>query len=279
MTERETNNPEEGKEQNTLEKLSIQVSLNGLSFCTIDTVTNQITNSGKVRFKSPSTPYLVQKELKSLLEDNEVVKQNYSEISAVHKNNLFVLVPKDLFDEEELPNYLKMNTKLLAHDHIVYDEISTLDIVNVYVPLVNVNNYLFSLFGEFEFKHSGTVLIQTLVSQKSASKEPICYAYLTDRTVELVILKQKRLLFYNQFEYHTKEDFLYYILFTFEQLDLDAEETALKMFGLIEEGDSIFSLCHEYISKVSVFVPSGVSYLMETEGEDKNIDFTILSAL
>ncbi|WP_343486714.1 DUF3822 family protein [Allomuricauda sp. d1] len=278
MTEKVINSSTEKNEGNKFEKLSIQVSLNGLSFCVIDTITDTVTNSGKVRFKAPSTPYLVQKELKSLLEDKDVIGRTYTDISVVHKNNLFALVPKDLFDENELPNYLKMNTKLLAHDHIVFDEISTLDIINVYVPLVNVNNYLFSLFGEFEFKHSGTVLIQTLVSQKNTSRDPVCYAYLTERTIEVVILKQKRLLFYNHFQYHTKEDFLYYILFTFEQLELDAETTALKMFGQVEEDDAVFKLCQDYISKVAVFVPSGPSYLIESDS-GQSIDFTILSAL
>lgn len=277
MTKKE-NNSISGDDSVDFKKLSIQVGLNGLSFCILDTISLQVIDSSKIEFRAPSTPYLVKKELQTLIEDKEVQKHSFSDISVVHKNNLFSLVPKDLFHENELPNYLKLNTKLLSSDHIAYDEIPNIDIINVYVPLVNVNNYLFDLFGSFEFKHSGTVLIQNLITQKSSPKEPICYVYVTERAIEIVILNQKRLMLYNHFEFKTKADFLYYILFAYEQLGLSPESTALKMFGAIEEGDEIYELCYEYISHVSVYAPSSLSYAMDSVDKE-SIDLTILSAL
>ncbi len=83
----------------------------------------------------------------------------FSEVIIVHRNDLFSLVPKVLFDPNELANYLKFNTKILANDLLEYDEIQAYEMVNVYIPFVNINNFIYDQFGDFEFKHHSTVLV------------------------------------------------------------------------------------------------------------------------
>ncbi|MCL6266408.1 DUF3822 family protein [Flagellimonas myxillae] len=277
MTEK-TNNIQEQNSENTFKKLSIQVGLNGLSFCVVDTISNQILAFEKVSFKTSSTPYLVLKELKAVLNKNSTVGTQFSEVVVIHKNGLFSLVPKTLFKKEELANYLKFNTKIMANDHIAYDEIANHDMVNVYVPFANVNNHIFDLFGEFEFKHTGTVLISTLLNQTRTNNQPVCYVHVAEKEMEIVVISERKLLFYNHFEYKTKEDFLYYLLFSLEQLQMDLEKVHLKLFGLVEEGDAIFELCYTYIKTVSVFVPTDANYPLE-QLESQAIDFTSISKL
>lgn len=266
------------KEHNTYRKLSIQVSLNGLSFCVLDTITNKILAFEKVTFNTPSTPYLMLKELKSKLNQHGDIGNNFSEVVVIHKNNMFGLVPRPLFNKEELPNYLKFNAKIMANDLVAFDELPNQDMVNVYIPYTNINNYIFDLFGEFEFKHSGTVLISTLMSQNRTTSEPTCYVQVSGKEMEMMVVSDKKLLFYNQFEYKTKEDFLYFLLFSLEQLQMDLEKVQLKLFGAVEEGDPIFALCYQYIKNVSVFVPNNPAFPLE-ELENESIDFSILSSL
>lgn len=276
MTKKTTSNIENTVSKETFKKLSIQVSLNGLSFCIFDTLQNLILKSGQRDFKVQSTPYLILKELKSLFKEHHISSQQFSEVSVVHRNNLYSLVPNALFDEKELPNYLKFNTKLLANDHIVFDEIKNFDIVNVYVPFTNVNNHIFSLFGEFEFKHSGTVLLQTLLSH-SPSTNDVFYVYVSQKDMEIVVLDQRKPLLYNHFSFKTKEDFLYYLLFVYEQLDLDKESVELKLFGAIKENDELYTIAHQYIKYVSVFTPQNIDFTINNK-IIQNLDLNVLSA-
>ncbi|WP_242535751.1 DUF3822 family protein [[Muricauda] lutisoli] len=252
--------------------------MNGLSFCVVDTITNKILAFERMSFKTPLTPYLMLKELKEKLSKQGDVGTNFSEVMVIHKNNMFGLVPKPLFNKEELPNYLKFNAKIMPNDLIAYDEIPNQEIINVYVPYTNVNNYIFELFGEFEFKHSGTVLLNTLLNQNRTASEPVCYVQVSEREMEMMVISDKKLKFYNQFEYSNKEDFLYYLLFSLEQMQLDLEKVNLKLFGAVEEGDPIYDLCYQYIKNVSVFVPSNPSFPVE-QLENESIDFSILSSL
>ncbi|MFK5973547.1 MAG: DUF3822 family protein [Flavobacteriaceae bacterium] len=259
-------------------KLSIQVSLNGLSFCILDTIANSIVLSQSAVFDKQLTPLEVQKKLQSLFEKHDIVQRQFSEVLVIHKNEFFNLVPKALFDAGELPNYLKFNTRLLTNDHIVFDEISSYDIVNVYVPFTNINNYIFDLFGEFEFQHTATIMIHTLLNSKLNGEKPVCYVYVTPNEMAITVISHKKLIVYNSYNFNTREDFIYYVLFTLEQLQLDTENTALKLFGAIEEGDEIYDICYKYVKQVSIFIPSNPAYPILNIDRD-SIDFTMLSTL
>ncbi|MBT8280745.1 MAG: DUF3822 family protein [Muriicola sp.] len=256
MTKKETNN--ESVNDIILEdyyKLSIQVSLNVLSFCILDSIGKKIIRSETYRFRYKLNPFEAQKELTAFIKSQGITEYSFSEVVAVHRNDLFSLVPKVLFNPKELPNYLKYNAKILANDLLEYDEITSFDLVNVYVPFVNINNDIYDLFGDFEFKHHGTVLIETLLAGNNTGNDPICYAYITPEELDLIIIQNKKLIFFNNFSYNTPEDFLYYLMFSIEQLQFDINDIKLRVFGSIEEGDALYELCQEYIQHLSIYIP------------------------
>lgn len=278
MTNEENNSIlEESKSE--YHKLSIQVSLNGLSFCVLDTLSNTVISSERIKFDSELTPYALQKEIKQLFNKNKIHETQFSEVVVIHRNNLFCLVPKALFNKDELANYLKYNAKILANDHLEYDEISNFDIVNVYVPFTNINNYIYELFGDFEFMHNGTVLIKNLINSHGNTNQPICYIHLMEGYMDITVIQNKKLLLYNNYSYTTNEDFIYYLLFTLEQLKLDTETTKLKLFGAIEEDETLYQLCQTYIQDISIFVPSQTALYHFGELEQESIDFTLLNSI
>ncbi|TLF43023.1 DUF3822 family protein [Maribacter aurantiacus] len=260
-------------------KLSIQVSLNGLSFCIADTVSHRVLLSDSILFSEEQHPEALLKELKTLLGKHTLTGNQFDEVVVVHSNTLFSLVPKPLFNEESLSEYLKFNTKLLATDALAFDMLEGFDIVNIYVPFTNVNNYIYELFGEFIFLHNGSVLIQSLLDNYGNQGESVCYVHVGQRQMDITVLKQKSLSFYNSFPYQTKEDFAYYLLFVLEQLDLDTETTAVRFFGTIEEDDAVFQLCYSYINDLTIFAPSSPNHLNLGIPETSSIDFTVISTL
>lgn len=273
MTKKENNNNIED-----YYKLSIQVSLNGLSFCIVDTIANTIILSKRLHFGKELSPYEIQKELKQLFRESRIEDYSFAEVIVIHRNNLFSLVPKPLLDKAELANYLKFNVKILANDLVEYDEIESYDLVNVYVPFVNINNYIYDLFGEFEFMHHGTIMIQSLLNSHSNGNEPICYVHVADKQIDITVLAQKQLLFFNSFHYTTKEDFIYYLLFTLEQLKLNTENIKLRLFGAVDMGDELYNICYEYIQHISIFIPPNDIHPAD-ESEKEDIDFTVLNSL
>ncbi len=270
MTEKKTNTTHISE----FDKLSIQVSLNGLSFCVLDTVDEKVRISDAITFEKERSPYGMQKGLVALLERNSLSKKTFSEVVIIHRNSLFSLVPKSLFNAENLANYLKFNSKMLATDHLSFDELDNLDMMNVYIPYMNVNNYIYDLYGEFTFKHNGSVLLETLLKGNATETKPICYVNVLHNQMDVAIISHKKLLFYNSFKFNSKEDFIYYILFTYEQLKLNTEKTALKLFGNIQKDHELYALSYQYIKNISIY--TAASPLTDSH---ESIDFEVLNSL
>ncbi|MCK8481492.1 DUF3822 family protein [Psychroserpens algicola] len=250
--------------QNSIKALSIQIRLSGLSFCILNRSTNTIEWLNHVRLDKKASPFELLNELKNVVESNSLFEQTFDTITCVYQNELSCLVPKAVFNENNLADYLKFNAKILKTDFISYDELSTIQSMNVYVPLVNINNYIFDTFGSFEYKHSSTILIESLLQLGSKFSGEKLHINVNANTFEIVYVKNLELIFYNTFEYQSKEDFIYYILFTVEQLKLDPETIKTVLSGSIETTDDDYSILYKYIRFVD-FIHPNYDYKFKTD--------------
>ena len=231
--------------------LSIQLSLSGLSFCILNTDSNTITLVKELRFEKQLNPLEVLDELKSIFVTETILNNDFSNVTIIHDNELATLIPKSLFNENHLADYLKFNSKILKSDFIAYDSILENDSANVYVPYININNFIYDKFGAFTFKHVTTVLIASILQFESDSTTTKVFVNVSFNHFEIVVLEKNKLLLSNSFVFNTKEDFIYYILFTAEQLNLDAETLNLIFIGDINEQDELYKITYKYIRNVS----------------------------
>lgn len=232
-------------------KLSIQVHLNGLSFCVLDSTSDTVVHLKSVDFNNKVSPIDLLDALKEELSSHSIYAQDFQDVIIIHHNELAVLVPEELFDENNKADYLKFNSKILGTDFIATDKIDVNNSINVYVPYVNINNYIFDTFGSFIFKHASTVLIESLLI-KHKTDDTVVFVNLNKESFELLVLGAGSLKLYNYFEYSCPEDFIYYILFVYEQLGLDVESTPLQLTGEISTDSPYFLIVFKYVRHVTV---------------------------
>ncbi|WP_417557587.1 DUF3822 family protein [Mesoflavibacter zeaxanthinifaciens] len=231
-------------------ELSIQLSLSGLSFCILNTDTNTIIDLQNVDFIK-KTPLDLLDAVKHQFNSNPKLDQAFDKVTVIHENEWSTLVPKPLFDEDNLADYLKFNTKILKTDFITFDDIKQNDSVNVYVPFTNINNYLFDKFGSFTYKHFSTVLIGQLLTLEKNNNTSKVYVNINTESFEVVAFNSGKLALYNTFNYQTKEDFIYYLLFTLEQLQLNPETIELVFLGNLDKEHPIYKITYKYVRHVS----------------------------
>lgn len=241
--------------KNRSKSLSIQISLSGLSFCILNRSSNTIEHLKNVSFDKKVTPFEALERLITVLETNTVFEQSFDSVLLIYQNELSTCVPKPLFNEDNSADYLKFNAKILNTDFIAFDEISANDSINVFVPYVNINNYIFDRFGAFEYKHASTILIEKLIQNIVNPKNTELYINVSINHFEIVVIDKGHLVFYNTFEYQTKEDFIYFILFTVEQLKLNPETIVTKLLGDISKDDDLYEIVYRYIRFVEFLNP------------------------
>ena len=236
----------------SLKELSIQVSLSGLSFCIRDIAHEKVIDLEHHTFEQPAHAESLVTELEKLLETDAIAGNDFRDIKVIHDSELSTFVPKALFNESNLSDYLKYSVKILETDYIGFDELRSHDIYNVYVPFTNVNNYIFDKFGSFEYKHASTILVETLLNQHQGSDTNKIFVNVGRTQFEVVVLGDKKLLLYNSYPYQTREDFIYYLLFIFEQLKLDRDKDQLYLLGDITKDDGLYEMAYTYIRNVAI---------------------------
>lgn len=233
--------------------LSIQFSLDGFSFCVSDSNSKEILYFSEYLFDETlhSLDDLLE-NIKQIFNEDAILHYEFKSVFVVHQNSLNTLVPNDYFDENSLDSYLNFNIKTLQTDFITFDSIDEIEAKNVYIPFVNINNYLFQNFGEFEFKHHSSILIEKLI-QKNHFEEKVMFVNVAKNTIDILVLEQQKLLLNNCFSYKTKEDFIYYILFVIEQLQLNTEDCSLYFTGEINLESELYQIAFKYIKNVYFF--------------------------
>ena len=264
---------------NTIKDLSIQIRLSGLSFCILNRSTNTIERLQHIQNEKKTTPFEVLNQLKTIIESNADFNQEFDSVLCIYQNELSTLVPKSLFNENHLADYLKFNAKILMTDFIDYDTISINDSVNVYVPLVNVNNYLFERFGSFTYKHASTILIESVLQNSSKQKTIELFVNVGNLHFEVIAAKGNELIFYNTFDYNTKEDFIYYILFSIEQLKLSPETLKINLSGQIDKDDDLFNILYKYVRFVDFLEPiCNYQFNIKKQPKGKHNNFILINS-
>ena len=259
-------------------ELSIQIGLNGLSFSTLDRNKTTIDFFKTITFKKKQTPFYIKQKLEDAFTLETKLKRAFSKVTVIHDNNLSTFVPKALFNKDHLADYLKFNAKILQTDFISFDTLEQNDIVNVFVPYVNVNNYIFDTFGDFTYKHSSTILAASLLKQNDASEHGKMIVNVSPSHFDVVVLKDGMLALYNTFEFDTKEDFIYFILFTAEQLQLDPENLQLELLGNIKEHDHLYTILYQYIRHIHFGNRMDTFTYLEQAPESNYSNYTLLKS-
>lgn len=208
-------------------------------------------------------------------ETNELLTANFTSINVTHSNNLSTFVPLPFFNEGSLCNYLQYNLKVLENEFIAYDTIENAEMAVVYIPFVHLNNYLFDRFGGFEYKHTSSVLVESLLKRTQANEKIQFFVNVENSIFQIVVLKNKKMEFFNTFNFKTKEDFIYYILFTVEQLHLNPEEFQLTFLGDIEKESELYKIAYKYIKNVQ-FIEPNYTFLEDLK-VSKHSHFTLLN--
>ncbi|MDA9340364.1 DUF3822 family protein [Polaribacter sp.] len=168
--------------------------MDGFSFSVYNIISKKEVYFREYEFEnSQVTPENLLLKIKDIFNTDTQLQNDFSSVLVIHQNNLSVLVPNRYFNEKELASYLNFNVKKLTIDYVAFDHLKVLESKNIYIPYVNINNYLFQNFGEFEYKHHSTVFIEKLLTTtNNIEKTVVCT--LQKRTLLIILLKHQKVI-------------------------------------------------------------------------------------
>jgi hypothetical protein len=232
-------------------KLSIQVALNGLSFCSYHSTNSEIIDFEQLKISPKTSSYDWEENLKLFLLKNKSLISNFEKVTVFHHSPYFTWVPSHLFIPENAGSYLQFSSKVYDTDLFAFDTLNAIDATFVYIPLTHLNNLLLDFYPTFEYYHCSYHWLQKIIEVNDLQIQNVC-VLIEEHTIEIAVFNGKNLMLHNQFEVKNATDVLYYVLFCFEQLHLNTEQTPVFLMGNLEKDDQIWQLLYEYIRDVQM---------------------------
>lgn len=262
--------------QNSNKRLSVQLSLSGLSFLVTSSETKEVEFFLEKKQKKSINPEELLLDLKSSFNQNKALNDTFNEVAIIYATSLYSLVPSTLFDSSKASEYLKFNSKILANDFIAFDTLKNHNITTVYIPFININNYLFDRFGDFSYYHASTLLIEQLLNKEKPYALPKVYINVTNNIFDFIAVKKGKLIICNSYEFTTPEDFIYYILFCLEHLKMNPDTVDLYISGSIEKEEDTYKILYHYIRNITFYNVEEKLILTEKESLHQNLLLKLL---
>jgi len=221
--------------------------------------------------------------LKHIIIGEELLNLSYKSTSVIWQTQCATLVPMPLYDEQERKTYLQFNQMTDPDDVIYADKMQNADAYNIFaVPsqLMPVVEFLHP-----QIHNHASVFIESLLLTKRHSIEPMqVFVNVHSGFFDMVVIHDRKLRFSNSFAYATAEDFIYFVLFVFEQLKLLPEKNHVVLSGEIVKDSAIFEILYKYIRNISFAEPISEvanSYILQDIAayQTQNLFNTILCEL
>ena len=171
-------------------------------------------------------------------------------VRGIISNTRFTLVPEALFEVSEKDQYYNFIQEKEANENIFYDKLDHLGLYSVYCIPGHSHREIFGVFPGFRSCHISSVLIGNIWMHVKNMTGRKVFLNLRDGQFDLLVFDGKQLLYCNGFNFRTPEDIAYYVIFVFEQLNLNPEEIRLCLLGNVEKLSPVYDLLFRYIREI-----------------------------
>ncbi len=216
--------------------LLLEVNGNSGNYAIIDTEDNSLKEIGSTDTALSDT-------------DHILYQYNFSTIKVSSVTKSFSFIPRELYSEaDDLAAFTGAD---ISTEKIFRSELDE------YIKNIYGLDSKFAGFFEDNFSHA-TLYPQMLSFYKGCKQNDGYFANIKEGNVEILLIKEGQLLFYNIFEYKNDEELQYFILLGAQQHQLDNNSTMLKISGEVAEYSLSFERLKTIFPKVEFNIPTGI---------------------
>jgi len=234
--------------------ISIQIGLDGFSFCILDTRRNKYIVLqhtplivGKLQFLS--------RKIETIFDEEEKLNTSFKSVSIVYSTNKATLIPKEFTGSD---SFLKIAS--VANDTNRSEDIRTYPIPGFSYQLgfsypKEMMTLLNKKYTEFKFSHKSIPLLASGVEQCTKKKNTLLINF-EKKYIRMIAIKDMQIALYNSFYFKNESDFLYYALNTWQSLQFDPERDEILIGGFVADDSNYIRQLKKYIGNVRFLNPS-----------------------
>ncbi len=236
--------------------LFIQVSDQDFEFCVIDIKENKCLLVESFDINTVFNTQQLLQQLELLYDDHHLLKVGFwHSITVGIKNNKFSLIPRSLFDNNNIEHYLRLNCSLDKSKEIfLYKDQKSIEAVNIFSVEGKIVEWFQSQYPnrKIEIVHESSPFIEGVLSVHNHENQKSIYIDVERNHIQILVFQDRNLDYSNVFEYSTAEDLTYYVMFVFNELKLNPETTPTTMWGHVDYDSEAYQKLFTYIKHLEI---------------------------
>jgi hypothetical protein len=192
-------------------------------------------------------------QLNTVLEGHLVLRAGYwGQVALVARNGGFSYVPDEYFDETQKSSYLYFNPNSLENMDLYNYRHTQNGLCSVFQVEQEFVDWAKKAYPNKEVKvlHQADVFLATALKEVNPSYETNIFIDIENRYMNMLIVQGGRVLLYNRYYYQSPQDFVYFLLFAIDELQINTETCQTLLYGEISKDSGIFNLLNKYIKNV-----------------------------
>ena len=227
--------------------LSIQVNLNGLSFCIYSPVQNKYIalvhkNIKQLEFND----YLnfIEKEIS----ENEFLQNSFKSVRLIWVSNKNILIPEHLFSKENIKSHFEFVQKIDEYDELHYRNINIINTVSIFTIPYQVANIFANEFKNIKFYNQQDPFLNHIYNKYTGLGK--LFVNVNKEFIDVAVIENGSLLLYNNFLYKSEMDIVYFVMNVYNKYQNDSGLTDVVLSGFIDKKSDSYLKLKEFIPHI-----------------------------
>jgi hypothetical protein len=228
-------------------EISIQVNMNGFSFCINSTEDNRIHAFRQYSFRQVLLQEDLLNNISDVLYKDDLLRLHYKKVRVIYTGRKSTLVPDEFFSTDRLKSILEFNQPIDDLDEIHYNAIAGCGSQLAFAIPTYFAGLITDKFPGADFYSQASPLLVYSLSGKEQTITDSVIVQLNKDFFDIVVLCENRLKLYNTFLYADAADLLYFILYVCRQLKIDTKQTTFYFTGEYSSESALIREIRPYI--------------------------------
>lgn len=233
-----------------LYNLSLHIGERDFQVLVTDTSSNQVMLVEDYIFPKIKSPVKTLDILQQIFNDHHLLMAGFwDSISVAWKNKKFSFVPEDLFSNDMLSGYLRINAVYSPENDVVFKNLhQSGSYYTVFAGEKEIVDFIHSSYPSIRVKHfhQSDVLIEGLLRINN-HQTPKIILFADRFNMHIAIFKEGLMRFYNQFPIHNFEDYTRYIDLVAKELQIELDKQPVTFYGYIGKNTPHYEALNQFI--------------------------------
>jgi len=229
--------------------LSIRFIPEGFCFIVFSRHNKKILHFAEITAKDKDPQQL----LRDTAAGSPVLQSAFEESFCVWDTPLYTLIPSAFFNEENITKLWKLNFGEGDMQNLSFfsDRVKLTDVVNVFAVPTESAGFIKEIFPSIQFINQQSIHITEALFENKKENNSQVYIDVQRNFFDVLVLQKRKIVLANSCRFQNKDEFLYFSINIFEQLQLDPHSTEIILSGEISEDDEKSVSLRKYIQTVS----------------------------